>query len=85
MVGYMHLPGSVITMPRPESAADRVTRVLAERIADGTYPRGSKLPTVRELRAELGVSDMPIRTAVDRLKSRHLLVHVPGVGTFVAD
>ncbi len=84
-----HLPGSVMTMPEPrrgESAADLVTRTLTERIESGQYPAGSLLPYSRELQAEFGLkSDMAIRTAVTRLKARGLLVHVPGVGTAVAE
>ncbi len=87
MVGLVApLPRSVITMPAParESKTDMLTRVLAERIADGTYPSGSQLPSGAQLRAEFGVSQIVVRVALARLKERGVVVTEFGRGVYVA-
>lgn len=58
--------------------------ILRERIADGTYPPGSKIPPLLGLQAEFGLSSMTVRRAVRVLAAEGLLVLVPGRGTFAA-
>jgi GntR family transcriptional regulator len=69
---------------RQLSLADQVLDILVERILDGGYPPGSKLPPENELRDEFNVSRSTIRTAVSRLEDRKLVHRQRGVGTFIS-
>jgi GntR family transcriptional regulator len=69
---------------RQLSLADQVLDILVERILDGVYPPGSKLPPENELRAEFSVSRSTIRTAVSRLEDRKLVHRQRGVGTYIS-
>ncbi len=84
MVGLqVPLPRSVITMSAPESKTDMLTRILAERIADGTYAPGSQVPSGARLRAEFGVSQIVVRVAIARLKERGVVETEHGRGVWV--
>lgn len=63
----------------------RVAAALEGRIADGTYPPGSRLPGAVPLAAEFGVAPSTVAKAVADLKRRGLLTASPGWGTFVAE
>jgi GntR family transcriptional regulator len=63
--------------------ADQVFDILVERINDGVYPPGSKLPPENQLREEFNVSRSTIRTAVSRLEDRKLVHRQRGVGTYI--
>jgi DNA-binding GntR family transcriptional regulator len=58
--------------------------ILRQRIADGTYAPGQKIPPLLDLQAEFSLSSMTVRRAVGVLAGEGLLVRVPGRGTFVA-
>ncbi|WP_277030737.1 winged helix-turn-helix domain-containing protein [Actinacidiphila oryziradicis] len=58
--------------------------VLEERIADGVYPPGSRLPSVVELCAEFGVAQMTARRVLKELRDAGLAYMEPGIGTSVA-
>ncbi|HLV80578.1 MAG TPA: GntR family transcriptional regulator [Chthonomonadaceae bacterium] len=62
----------------------KVYEVLRAGIANGTYPRGSCLPTEPELMAQFQVSRVTLRQALGMLKDEGLLVSIPAKGTFVA-
>jgi GntR family transcriptional repressor for pyruvate dehydrogenase complex len=64
-----------------EALADR----LAERILDGQYPAGAKLPSERELAAESGLSRPIVREVLQGLSSRGLVDIQHGRGTFARD
>jgi len=69
---------------RQLSLADQVLDILVERILNGFYPPGSKLPPENELRDEFNVSRSTIRTAVSRLEDRKLVHRQRGVGTYIS-
>ena len=69
---------------RQLSLADQVLDILVERILDGVYPPGSKLPPENQLRDEFNVSRSTIRTAVSRLEDRKLVHRQRGVGTYIS-
>ncbi len=58
--------------------------ILRQRITDGTYAPGQKIPPLLDLQAEFSLSSMTVRRAVGVLVTEELLVRVPGRGTFVA-
>lgn len=58
---------------------------LAERIARGEYPAGSRLPRLAELADIYAVSVSTVQRATDRLKERGLIVGSQGRGMYVAD
>ena len=49
-------------------------RQLMQRISSGVYPRGSKIPTVRELAAEAGVNPNTMQRALSQLEADGLVV-----------
>ncbi|MBW6457226.1 MAG: GntR family transcriptional regulator [Trueperaceae bacterium] len=49
----------------------------------GDFPPGSRLPSVRELAAELGVSPVTVSTVYRTLQAAGLIDSAPGRGTFV--
>jgi len=70
---------------RQISLADQILDILIERIINGTYPPGSKLPPENQLREEFNVSRSTIRTAVSRLEDRKLVHRQRGVGTYISE
>lgn len=52
-------------------------------ILDGTFPAGTKLPSVRELGEQLNVGQSVIREALTALRAVNLVVMRQGEGTFV--
>lgn len=62
---------------------EQLAAILRQRIADGTYPPGSRLPTLLVLEAESGLSPMTVRRAVRLLAKEGWVRPRPGRGTFV--
>src|SRR5215469_18682617 len=75
-------------MLRPVPPPTRLTREIAERIADeiatARLPPGAKLPTEQEMVAAMGVSRTVVREAVAALRAQGLVVTRQGAGAFVA-
>lgn len=73
---------------RPVSPPPRLTREIAERIADeiasARLTPGAKLPTEQEMVAAMGVSRTVVREAVAALRAQGLIVTRQGAGAFVA-
>ncbi len=65
--------------------ADQIIARLQAKIANGSYPRGSKLPTERVLAATYGVSAPTIREALRALTSMGLVQVRHGSGAYVAE
>jgi DNA-binding GntR family transcriptional regulator len=61
----------------------QVYAVLQERIADGTYPPGERLPSVVDVCAEFGISQMTARKVLTELRAEGLAYMEPGIGTSV--
>lgn len=60
-------------------------RALEERLINGTWGVGSRLPAERQLAEMLGISRNSLREAIFALKARGLLTSRPGSGVFVTD
>jgi GntR family transcriptional regulator, transcriptional repressor for pyruvate dehydrogenase complex len=69
---------------RIERLSDRLAAKLIAQIDRGTWRPGDRLPTEAQLSAEHGVSRSVVREAVQRIKSRGLLLSRQGSGVFVA-
>jgi GntR family transcriptional regulator len=67
-------------VPRWRQVAD----VLLARIADGTYPPGSRVPSVMELAGEFGIAQATAQKTLTRLREDGALYTVPGLGSYVA-
>jgi DNA-binding GntR family transcriptional regulator len=63
----------------------QVAAVVADRIADGTYPVGSRVPSVVELSAEFGIAASTAQKALTHLKNEGLIRAEVGLGSFVRD
>jgi len=62
---------------------DRVAQMLMQRIADGMYPVGTKLPSGKLLAGEFSVSAAVIREATERLRTKGLVRTRQGAGCTV--
>ncbi|NLY36068.1 MAG: GntR family transcriptional regulator [Tissierellia bacterium] len=56
---------------------------LLEKIAEGEYPDGAKLPSERELSEEYNISRMTARSAVTQIVNKGYAIRKKGKGTFV--
>ena len=63
----------------------RIRDLLAQRAADGTYAKGTALPSERELAEEFAVSRHTIRQALGSLQTIGAVVIRPGSGVYVVD
>ncbi|MGO1308310.1 MAG: GntR family transcriptional regulator, partial [Kluyvera intermedia] len=61
-----------------------LANLLAERIEQGLYRHGEKLPSVRSLSQEHGVSISTVQQAYQTLEQRQLITPQPRSGYFVA-
>ncbi|MFE9974092.1 winged helix-turn-helix domain-containing protein [Streptomyces hirsutus] len=73
----------MIRMDAAQPPWRRVATALEQRIADGTYAPGSRLPGAVPLSVEFGVAPSTVAKAVQDLKRRGLVTASPGWGTFV--
>ncbi|WP_410813714.1 winged helix-turn-helix domain-containing protein [Micromonospora sp. 067-2] len=78
------LPTEGNTVP-PRYRYEQIADDLAERIATGEFPPGSKLPSRRELIEHYGVTEPVIDRAMQVLRIKGRTETLPGVGVFVAD
>ena len=63
----------------------QIAAVIVGRIENGTYPAGTKVPSVVELSAEFGVAASTAQKVLAHLKAEGLVRAEVGLGTFVAD
>jgi DNA-binding transcriptional regulator YhcF (GntR family) len=67
-----------------EPPYEQLRQQLAARIADGSLPAGTRLPTVRALAAELGLAPNTVARTYRELHAAELLETRGRAGTFVA-
>jgi DNA-binding GntR family transcriptional regulator len=72
-----------MSITRSAPVAVQVNQILRERIRQGVYPPGSKLPSESELSLEFDVSRATIRTVLARLAAEGLILRKQGDGTYV--
>ena len=61
----------------------QIAAVVEQRIADGTYPVGSRIPSVVELSTEFEVAASTAQKVLAHLKAEGLVRAEVGLGTFV--
>ena len=66
-----------------ETATDRVTTAVRDRIGDGTYSPGRRLPGQKVLAAEFETNHQSVAAAIRRLRDEGLVYSVPHGGTYV--
>ncbi|MFE9398696.1 GntR family transcriptional regulator [Streptomyces flavidovirens] len=74
-----------VDLDRSRPVWRQVAAVIVERIDDGTYPAGSKVPSVVELSAEFGVAASTAQKVLAHLKGEGRVRTEVGLGSFVAD
>jgi GntR family transcriptional regulator len=72
-------------LDRTRAVWRQIAAVVVERIEDGTYPAGSRVPSVVELSAEFEVASSTAQKVVAHLKKEGVVRTEVGLGTFVAD
>lgn len=63
----------------------QVAEIISKRIADGTYPPGTRVPGTVELSAEFGIAASTAQKALAHLRGTGEVRTELGLGTFVAD
>lgn len=69
----------------PKYRWEEIADTLRQRIKDGTYPPGTRLPSRRQLEREFECTDPPVGTAMRTLKQEGLVETLNGVGAYVAE
>ncbi|BAK33756.1 putative GntR family transcriptional regulator [Microlunatus phosphovorus NM-1] len=64
---------------RPLARFQLVAKVIRTRISDGTYPVGSRLPSISGLGAEFDVSHMTVKQALNTLADEGVIASRRGV------
>jgi DNA-binding GntR family transcriptional regulator len=67
--------------PKWEQIAD----VIRQRVADGTYPPRSRVPSVQQLVNETGVAVDTAQKVLANLREEGVIYTVRGLGSFVAE
>lgn len=62
----------------------QVAEVIRARIADGTYPPGSRVPSVVQLSEEFGIAQATAQKVLRALRAEGLTFTEPGIGSTVA-
>ena len=74
-----------VDLDRTRSIWRQVAAIVADRIADGTYPARSKLPSVVQLSAEFSIASSTVQKVYKHLQAEGLARGEVGIGTFVVD
>jgi GntR family transcriptional regulator len=61
----------------------QIAENIRERIVGGVYPAGEKIPSVRELSAEMGVNPNTIMRTYTELQTMEIIDNKRGIGYFV--
>ena len=68
----------------PAALYQQIVEQIKDRIADGRFPAGARLPTVRQLAADLGVTRLTVQSAYSDLQSAGWVESTVGRGTYVS-
>lgn len=76
--------GQVIEFAPDRPRWRQVADVIRQRIADGTYQPGTRVPSVVEMLEEFGIATTTGQKVHRGLRSEGLIYTEPGMGSFVA-
>ncbi|MFI6491194.1 winged helix-turn-helix domain-containing protein [Streptomyces sp. NPDC050564] len=62
----------------------QVYAVMSERVVDGTYPPGERLPSAMAICDEFGISQVTAKRVLTELRQAGLAYMEPGIGTFAS-
>ncbi len=68
---------------RSESVTTRINHIIRDRVLNGIYFPGSRLPSEQELASEFGVSRSTLRIAVNSLVTEGVIIRKHGNGSYV--
>lgn len=68
---------------RPRTLALELVATIGQRVRDGAYAAGAKLPTEAAIMGEFGVSRTVVREALSKLQASGMVETRHGIGTFV--
>lgn len=71
--------------PAPTALSEQIRHWITAAIRDGRLPPGARLPSWRDLAAQLGVARGTVRVAYQRLVDDQLILTYGPAGTFVAE
>jgi GntR family histidine utilization transcriptional repressor len=71
-------------LSQPQPLYEQIKAHVLDRIADGTFRPGAKIPSENQLANELGTSRLTAHRALRELTTSGVLERINGVGTFVA-
>ena len=57
---------------------------ISEKVMEGKYPPGEKIPSVRDLASEIGVNPNTVMRSLSELQSRGIIENKRGVGYYVS-
>jgi GntR family transcriptional regulator len=75
----------VVSPLNPDPMYKQVTDQIKDAIASGQLKPEDKLPSIREMSAELKISIITIKRAYSDLENENYIYTRPGMGSFVAD
>lgn len=61
----------------------QIADTITDKVVSGVYPTGDKIPSVRELAAEMGVNPNTIMRTYNELQSMNIIDNKRGIGYFV--
>ena len=74
---------NMASIKRRETLTTQVVNAVSDRIENGAYKRGEKLPSEQEFIGEFGVSRTVVREAIATLRANGLVTTHQGIGAFV--
>jgi DNA-binding transcriptional regulator YhcF (GntR family) len=58
---------------------------LSEKVIEGKYPPGEKIPSVRDLATDIGVNPNTVMRTYSELQSRGIIENKRGIGYYVSE
>ena len=78
-------PFIVISAANPDPLYKQVTDQIKDAVARGILCAGMRLPSIREMSKELGISPITIKRAYHDLEGEGYIITRSGLGSFVAE
>jgi DNA-binding transcriptional regulator YhcF (GntR family) len=63
----------------------QIAESISEKVIEGQYPPGEKIPSVRELATDIGVNPNTVMRTYSELQSRGIIENKRGIGYYVSE